>query len=517
MAFFQLVLGLLLLGAVLTAIAQRIGAPYPALLAIAGALLALVPSGATARLDPDIALALFVAPTLLDAAFDTSPRDLKANWLAVSSLVLIAVILTVAAVAVVARLLVPDMPWAVAIVLGAIVAPPDASAATAVLRQLSMPHRIMVILEGESLLNDASALIIYRVAIAAAGGAALSFWSAAGVLVVACVGGAVLGVVAARLFLLTMRRIGDIAVSVVLQFVGTFAVWIIADRIGASPVITTFAYALTLARGAPSQSGAENRRTSYAVWNVAVFVLNALAFILIGLQLRGVLGRLDGHAALTAGFAAAVLLTAMAVRIAWVMGFTEVLRRRPARTGRMRPPVGGSVVVAWCGMRGIVTLATALALPDGSSGGAAFPFRDLLIAAAFAVVLGTLVIQGLTLAPLMRWLQLDDDDAEAREVDLARAEIARLALEMLRADGSPQAEALRRDHEMPISRDGHALTLRVIAAKRLRLFELRRNATIADNAFHLLEEELDWAEGHTTRRMRSATKDRGELPASPPV
>ena len=515
MALFQLVLGLLLIGAVLTALAQRIGAPYPALLAIAGAVLALVPSGATATLDPALALALFVAPTLLDAAYDTSPRDLRANWIPVSSLVLVAVTLTVVGVAVVARWLVPGMPWAVAVTLGAIVAPPDASAATAVLRQLSLPHRIMVILEGESLLNDASALIIYRVAVAAAMGVALSFWSAAGMLAITCLGGAVLGVGAALFSLWVMRQVNDIAVSVVMQFVGTFAVWIAADRLGASPVITTFTYALTLARRSPTQLGAENRRASYAVWGVAVFVLNALAFILIGLQLKGVLTRLDGHAGATALFAGMILLTTVLVRIAWVMGFTTFLRHMPFRHGSFRTPVNGTIVVSWCGMRGIVTLATALALPDGTIGGHAFPFRDLLVAAAFAVVLGTLVIQGLTLAPLMRWLQLDDDRAEEREVALARQHMGQTALDMLRADNSPPALLLRREHEMPLSQEGHALTLQVIAAKRAKLLDLRRNATIGDNTFHAIEEELDWAEGHTTRRMRSAVPDHAVVDHSP--
>ena len=506
MALFQLVLGLLLVGAMLTTLAQRIGAPYPALLAVAGAALALLPTRTTAALDPELALALFVAPTLLDAAFDASPRDLRANWQPVGSLVLAAVGLTVLAVAVVARMLVPGMPWSVALVLGAIVAPPDASAATAVLRQLSPPHRVMVILEGESLLNDASALIIYRVALAAVAGVALTVWSAAWLLVLQCAGGALLGVVLAWAYTRVLRPARDLAVAVTMQFVGTFAVWVLADRLGLSAVITTFAYAITLARLVPPGFSAERRRASYAVWEVAVFVLNALAFILIGLQLKGVLGRLDGHALATAGFALAILLTAVVVRIAWVMGYTSLLRRTRST---LKPPLGASIVVAWCGMRGIVTLATALALPDGSGAAASFPYRDLLVAAAFAVVLGTLVIQGLTLAPLMRWLDLADDGAVAREVALAREEAAGVALDLLRAEDSPYAAALRREHETPLPPEGHALILRVIAAKRDRLLRMRRDSVIGDNAYHVLEEELDWAEGHTARRMRSAPDGAG--------
>src|SRR4051794_22682982 len=176
MQLFELIIGLLLAGAALAAFARRTGLPYPALLALAGAGLALVPGTPTVMLDPELALALFIAPVLLDAAFDTSPRDLRENWRPVASLALIAVALTVAGVALAVRWLVPEVPWAAAIALGAIVAPPDAAAATAVLRQLQPPHRLLVILEGESLFNDASALLIYRLAVGVAMGEAVIGW-----------------------------------------------------------------------------------------------------------------------------------------------------------------------------------------------------------------------------------------------------------------------------------------------------------------------------------------------------
>ena len=507
MELFELVLVLLLTGAILTTLAQRIGAPYPAFLALAGVVLTLVPTGATATLDPELALALFVAPVLLDAAYDASPRDLRVNWLPVTSLVLVAVALTVAGVAIVARLLVPAMPWPVAIVLGAIVAPPDASAATAVLRQIGLPHRLMVILEGESLLNDASALLIYRMALTVAGGAAFSWWSAGGLLLLTCAGGAVLGFVAARLYLFLIRPAHDIAVSVVTQFVSTFFVWILAVRLGVSPVITSVAYAITLARSGPLRFGAERRRASFAVWEVAVFVLNALAFILIGLQLKGVLNRVEGQVGPTALFAGSVLLTVVLVRIAWVMGFTSVLRALPRTPGAMRPPADASVVVAWCGMRGLVTIAAALALPDGAGPQAAFPFRDLLVAAAFAVVLGTLVIQGLTLAPLVRWLRLADDGGVARELAAGQAMLTQAAIEALRELDDPHApELLDAFGSATASPGRERLALHVITRQRVRLMELRRASVIGDATFQQIEEELDWAEGHTNHRMRRAER-----------
>ena len=362
----------------------------------------------------------------------------------------------------------------------------------------------MVILEGESMLNDASALLIYRVAMGAVAGGAISFWSAGWLLVLTCLGGAMLGFALAWLYMLLVRPAHDIAVSVVSQFVGTFAVWLLAERLGVSPVITTVFYAVTLARLAPSRLGAEHRRASYAVWEVAVFVLNALAFILIGLQLRGVLQRLDGHAAATAGFACAVLLTVVLARFAWVMGFTSLLRTFGGASS-FKPPFTGSVLVSWCGMRGIVTLATALALPAANGTVPEFPYRDLLFAAAFAVVLGTLVIQGITLAPLLRWMDLADDGAIEREVLAARHATAEAALAVLDSPTASPAAALLIEYERSGSQaERHSLLLEVIAAKRARLFQLRRTLVIGDHTFQQLEEELDWAEGHTLRRLRSA-------------
>src|SRR6476469_2991586 len=205
-------------GAALAAVARRIGAPYPALVALAGAALALIPGVPTLVLDPELALALFVAPVLLDAAFDSSPRDLRTNWRAVASLALGAVALTIVVVALVANALVPGMPWAAAVALGAIVAPPDAAAATTVLKQLRPPHRLLVILEGESLFNDASALLVYRLAVGATAAGFLSGWSVLPMLLVVTAGSVVLALVLARLTLVVSARIRDVSTAVVVQF-----------------------------------------------------------------------------------------------------------------------------------------------------------------------------------------------------------------------------------------------------------------------------------------------------------
>jgi CPA1 family monovalent cation:H+ antiporter len=517
MRVFEVVVALLLGGAVLAALARRFGAPYPALVALAGAALALIPGVPTVVLDPELALALFVAPVLVDAAFDASPRDLRANWRQVASLALGAVALTIAVVAVVARLLVPDLPWAAAVALGAIVAPPDAAAATTVLKQLRPPHRLLVILEGESLFNDASALLVYRLAVAAAVTGFVSGWSVLPTLLVVTVGSVVLGLVLARPTLAINARIDDVATAVIFQFCQTFAVWMLAERLHLSGIITMVVFAMAASRRAPEVMPARIRIPAWAVWEVAVFVLNVLAFILVGFQLKSIAARATGATgARYAAVAAAVCVAVIFARIAWVTG-TAALSRwrcRPRADGTPGPRdvVGlsarGAAVVAWCGMRGTVTLAAALALPTGGDGSAPFPYRDLILVAAFGVVLGTLVLQGLTLRPLLLRLRLEDDGTVEREVRFARRETLRAALAAAEAcPGAETAALVRHSYELQLRRveeespsDGAGRTADAAAvraaadAQRRRLIALRDDGTIGDAAFQLVEAELDWME-----------------------
>src|SRR4029079_10921189 len=241
----EVLVGLVLAATLLAALARRVGAPYPVFLALGGALLAFVPGAPTFTVLPELALALFVAPILIDAAYDTSLRDLRDNWLPVTSLVVVAVGLTTIAVAVVARALMPGMPWAPAIALGAVVAPPDAAAATAVLRQLRPPHRLLTILEGESLLNDASALLIYRLAVGAVAAGGFSIGAVAPAFLVAVAGSVIVGPALGWLMLRVSCLVRDVPTAVILQFVSTFGVWILADRIGLSGVLTMVCFAIT--------------------------------------------------------------------------------------------------------------------------------------------------------------------------------------------------------------------------------------------------------------------------------
>jgi CPA1 family monovalent cation:H+ antiporter len=520
-AQFELIIGLLLLGTLLASIARRLKMPYPVLLALLGVALAFAPNLPDLTLDPQLTLALFVAPVLLDAAYDASLRDLKDNWRPVAGLALIAVGLTVVSVALVIRVLLPDMPWTAAVALGAIVAPPDASAATAVLRMLRPPHRVLVILEGESLFNDASALLIYRAAVALTSSGTLL--AAVPSLLFAGVASVFTGILLARLYMLIARRFQEVGTAVLMQFLGTFIVWIGAEQLHLSGIITMVCFAITLARSTPVRLAARLRIPSYAVWEVIVFVLNILIFIFVGLELKPLLYRLNpeelGRYVLIGG---TVCATTILVRIAWVMSYNTAIRWKNRHFGvrlppRVSPPtVQGGMMIAWCGMRGIVTLAAALALAD------TFPYRDILLFTAFCVVLGTLVLQGLTLRPLMTALRFADDRIVEEEVRFARAEIARAALNLLdEQEPSEATVVVRREYldrlgnETTSQQPGENRTSelamvqsRAIGVERRALDLLRSRGDIGDDAFHYLEEELDWAEVHVQRASHGARIER---------
>lgn len=543
MVVFEVVVALLLAGAVLASLARPIGAPYPALVALAGAVLALVPGLPTLVLDPELALALFVAPVLVDAAFDASPRDLRANWRPIAGLALGAVALTIILVALVARWLVPDMPWSAAIALGAIVAPPDAAAATTVLKQLRPPHRLLVILEGESLFNDASALLVYRLAVGATVAGSLSGWTVVPTLLVVTLGSIGLGLILSRITLYVTARIRDVATAVVFQFGWTFGVWILAERLHLSGIITMVIFAMATARRAPEVIPARIRVPSWAVWEVAVFVLNVLAFILVGFQLKSIAARAPGPIGTRYALVGTVVcVVVILARIAWVTGAAAFSRWRcrphPDGTPGPRDPVAlsarAAAVVGWCGMRGTVTLAAALALPVGA---APFPYRDLILVAAFGVVLGTLVVQGLTLRPLLSWLQLEDDRTVERELQMARVETLRAAVAAVAACPPAETTALvRHRYELQLRRaeqefaggeagagsavpsgegrpdadegaDG-AVVRTATDARRRRLFALRAEGTIGDAAFQRVEEELDLAELDWAQFLRGGGSSR---------
>ncbi len=508
MGEFEALIGVLLVATLLAALARRVGAPYPAFLALGGAVLAFLPGAPRFSIQPEVALALFMAPVLLDAAYDTSPRDLRDHWVPVTSLAVVSVILTTIVVAFVVRRLVPGMPLAATVALGAIVSPPDAAAATAVLRQLRPPHRILTILEGESLLNDATALLIYRLAVGAVAMSAFTVQSAAPSLLLIIAGSAALGLTLSWITLRATRVIRDVPTAVIVQFVTTFGVWILADRLGLSAVLTMVCFAFAVARRAPASTPARIRIPSYAVWDTVVFLLNVLAFVYIGLQIRPILSSLEPDLRERYLWVSGIVFaTVVVVRIVWVLLHTSValawIRRfgfHPRRP--IQPPTfKGGVIISWAGMRGILSLAAAAALPDD------FPYRGLVVLTAFAVVLGTLVLQGLTLRPLIQALDMKDDDPVGREVEAAQRRALDAALGSLDGDESPAAAAVRQELLAHLGNDGTEppdprepapthldLHRRALSEARRVVFDMRAREEIGDDAFHRLEEELDWLE-----------------------
>jgi CPA1 family monovalent cation:H+ antiporter len=504
MIFFESILAIMFGAVILAAASRRAGIPYPVVLAIGGTALAFIPNAPRIEIDPELVLALFVAPILLDAAFDTSPRDLRRNWRPVGSLVFVAVGVTTALVAIVARWIVPDLPWGAAIALGAIVAPPDAVAATAILRRLRPPHRIVVILEGESLLNDATALLIYRLALGAVAAGSFSLAEALPAFALVTVGSIVLGAVLGWVSVRLLALFRDPSSAIILQFISTFGVWILAERLHLSGIITIVVYGIVLARTAPARTSARLRIPSYAVWETTVFVLQVLAFVLVGLQLRPILEDLDASQGVAyAWVALAVLATVILVRLTWVTTYRALaflgsgsavgVSEKAASLQNAK----GSVVVAWSGMRGIVTLAAAYALP------ADFPYRNMILVCAFTVVVGTLLIQGLTLAPLLRYLAISDDRPVDREFAVVRKAALEAAIDSLASTQSAAAVAVREEYRDMLEQTGRTARLdtnhnglrrTAIAAARSTAFDLRQRGVIGDDAFHRLEEELDWLE-----------------------
>ncbi|MBD8907243.1 cation:proton antiporter [Methylorubrum zatmanii] len=524
MFVFHWIVGVLIGAVLLAALARRLRAPYPAFLALGGVGLAFVPGMPSLGLDPELALALFLAPVLMDAGYSTSLRDLMRNWRPIAGLAVGAVAATTAAVAAIALWLVPDMPLSAAIVLGAVVAPPDAVAALSVLAHVSLPHRLATILRGESLLNDAASLLIYRLGVAAAVTGHFSAAEVAPAFLIGVVGSLVAGPLAALVYLRILRRVEEPMSTIVLQFSAAFGLWIVAEAVELSGVLTVVSFAITVARRAPGQTAPRLRVVSKAVWETAIFVLNVLAFVLIGEQIGPILARMSPEQETAyISVAGAVVATVILIRIAWVLP-ASALRRLGFEGGEAAGDprqardlgLGAGFALAWSGMRGLVTIAAALALPEGGPGGGAFPYRDLIVLTAFCVVIGTLVVQGLTLRPILGRLGLRDSDPVGFEVGRARAEAYGAAVEALRDDHSEAADALRREfhaalaeaeaHEEGLAPEGLPTDeprRRAVRAARDRLLALRRSGSIGDDAYFVLEEELDWAELNATPRAEA--------------
>jgi len=510
-------LGLLGVVAAITIAARRIGIPYPILMVVGGLALGLVPGVPRVELDPETVLLVFLPAILFSAAFLSSPRDLWRNLRPITLLAFGLVLMTTLAVAIVMMILVPGIGWPAAIALGAIVSPPDAIAATAIAQRLGLPRRLVTVLEGESLVNDATALVTYRLALAAAASGAFSLGDAAVSFVAVAAGGVLVGLVVGAAATWILRRLADPPVEVLISLLTPFAAYLPAERFGVSGVLAAVTAGLILGWYAPRIMSSDTRILGFGAWQMTIFVLNGLAFILIGLQLPTVLEGLGTYTpGELAGLAGAVVTTVILVRVAWVFPATYLPRILIPSVNRRDPAPRPNVVLVlgWAGMRGVVSLAAALALPAVLPNGDTFP-RHLLIFLTFAVILATLVGQGLTLPWLIRWLGLGDDGSAEQEELHAREAATEAALQRLdelvtevpghlelvdrlREQYRDRAQHFSRQHqadtvvEMDQEEIEHERIRReVLGAERLAVLDLRNRGVISDEALRRVERDLD--------------------------
>jgi monovalent cation/hydrogen antiporter len=502
----------------LSVLAGTVRVPYPILLVLGGLVLGFLPGVPPAELPPDLVLVLFLPPLLYQAAFFSSPRDLRADMRAITLLAVGLVLATMSAVAAVAHTLVGGLSWAAAFTLGAIVSPTDPLAATAVARRLGVPRRLVTVLEGESLVNDATALVAYRLAVGAVVAGSFTLWAAGVQFVSRGIGGVAIGLAVGWLIAEARRRIEDPVVEIVLSVVTGYAAYLPAELIGASGVLAAVTAGLYVGWRAPELASPSTRLLGFSFWEVLVYLLNAVLFVLVGLQLNPILRGVSGSsAAVLLGQAALVSAVVIAVRIAW--GFTvpylvRALDRRSAQRDR-RVGARERLVASWSGMRGAVSLAAALALPLTTSTGQPFPERNLIIFMTFGVILATLVLQGLSLPWLIRRLGLHRDDSEDQEelrgrlraTDAALARLEELAAQEWTRDDTVErmrglyqfrrrrlkarAGYLADDGAQDRSLAYQRLVRELLEAQRREIVRLRNRGEISNEVMHRIEHDLD--------------------------
>jgi CPA1 family monovalent cation:H+ antiporter len=460
-----LIAGLLIAVAGLSALAHRLEVPYPIVLVIGGAFVGFIPGLPEVHLNPDVVLVVFLPPLLYAAAIYANFNDIRSNLRTVSLNAVGLVLVTMCAVAWVAHALIDGLPWEAAFVLGAIVSPTDPLAATAIMRRLDVPRRLVSGIEGEGLFNDATALVAYRVAVAAVVAGSFSLADAGLKFVLGAIGGIAIGLGVGWLAGAIRARVEDPQVSITISLLTGYAAFVPADAIGASAVLATVTAGIYMGIRAPAILGARTRLQGFYVWDILDFVVNAILFVLIGLQLRGVVDGLDGYAAGTlVGYGLAVTAVVIATRLVWMFTIPYLIRaldRRPAQRAR-RVGARIRIVAAWSGMRGAVSLAVALALPLTTDAGDPFPQRNLLIFLTFAVIFFTLVVQGLTLPTVIRKLGISDGGAESNEELRGRLVATKAALAQL---DELEAEEWTRDDTIERMRGLYAYRKRRLAAR----------------------------------------------------
>ena len=523
MDIIEVVFGLLVAVAALALLARKLSIPYPILLVLGGLSLGLVPGLPRVRLDPELVFLFFLPPLLYPAALFTPWRDFRANLRPISLLAVGLVLFTTVAVGLLAHYFIPDLPLAAGFVLGAIVSPPDAIAAAAIAERLSVPRRIITILEGESLVNDATALVAFRFAVAAAVTGSFSLAHASGQFFIVGIGGILLGLIIGFLTVWIQKRIDDPPIEITISLITPFAAYLPAEQLGVSGVLAVVTTGLYHGWRIPEFTSSRTRLQAGPVWQMIEFVLNGFIFLLIGLQLPEVLRHLSGRPiAQLVGYAAAISLAVILIRILWVFP-ASYLPRLLSKKLRERDPYPAwqhVTIVAWTGMRGVVSLAAALALP------LSFPGRDLILFLTFVVILATLVVQGLSLPPIIRWLDVEDDgaaDKEEREARLKANEAALARLNEIGETNPVNAEILQRmrvEYEDRIrqlevgepeaggtsrglfSFDYERLASEALLVERKIILQLRNEGVINDEVLRRIQRDIDLAEARLARPPR---------------
>ncbi len=492
----------------ITALARRLPVPSPILQVLAGLALGFIPGVRVPELEPDLVFFVFLPPILWAAAFFTSVREFKQAIRPISLLAVGLVFVTTAVVAIAARGLLPGLPWAVAVAIGAIVSPPDAVAAAAVVSRLPVPRRVVVILEGESLVNDAAALVLFRTAVAAAVTGVFSLGEAVVRFFIDAAVGALIGLLVSWCVVRAARWTKDSLAETLMTIAAPYLAWVAAESIHVSAVLACVAGGVYLRQHFSTVISPMSRLQSRSVWDLIVFVINALIFLILGLQFGPLMKEVPPGtlgAVLMAGVA--ISIVAIVLRMVWVPVATWLPRWLSADIRRREPEPNPKAValVAWTGMRGIVSLASALALPLVLSNGAPFPYRAEIILITMCVIMITLVVQGLTLTPIIKRFDFAPDSTHHEEERHARREAMRRGAEALedlaREPWADQTEVDRirrelRDRMQHHERNSHDLTHRqlrtgVLRAERRMLVRLRNEGAISDETLRQLEEELD--------------------------
>ncbi len=495
----------------LLALAPTLRVPLPILLVVGGVVMGFIPGLPHVTLPPEIVLVAVLPPLLYSGAFFTSLRGLRENRRPIALLAFGLVATTMTAVAAVAHEWI-GLSWAVAFTLGAIVSPTDALAATEIASRVGAPRRIVSLIEGESLVNDGSALVLYKAAVGAAIGGTFSLVDTSGRIVLNVVGGIAVGLAAGYLVRQVRRRLDDPPVEIAIAVLSGYLAYLLATAAGVSGVLAAVTIGVYMGWYTPELTNERTRLSGDAFWEILVFLVNALLFVLVGLQLHGIISSLSGLSSprLT-GYAALVCATVIVTRIVCVPIFTYLPRWaiRSVREHDPYPPWQWPAVISWVGIRGAVSLVAALALPID------FPDRQLILFLTFAVIVATLVIQGLTLPALIRVLGVSDDGAEEREEAKARikaAEAALARLEELVADGAVREDTaarlrgtlgFRRDRfraRFDDEDDGaieerstayQRVMRELLDAERAALVALRNDRVIDDNVMHRVQRDLD--------------------------